>query len=153
MIFIQNCHFGLSLFRSMSKQMRSVTFTNDEDLRNWLTHFFNIQLEDFWRDKLVDKWEQVINKMMENILLINLLLYLLFFSINLISRNFLHNPKFYQMWNNLDLRYSIVKNEEKNGQERRSKIDSNNINKIYRSYKNKVRRKLRCWFYYYDDSK
>lgn len=59
------------LFRSVSNQMRGVTFTNDEDLKTWLDHFFQNQTENFWRkgiDKLVGRWEQVVNNCGEYII-------------------------------------------------------------------------------------
>lgn len=52
------------LFRSMSNQMRGVTFTDDEDLKNWLNNFFDTRTDEFWQtgiNKLVEKWEQVVN--------------------------------------------------------------------------------------------
>ena len=52
------------LFRSLSNQMRGVTFDTNEDLENWLNNFFESRPSDFWRDginKLVERWEQVVN--------------------------------------------------------------------------------------------
>ena len=52
------------LFRSLSNQMRGVTFYTNEDLENWLNNFFESRPDDFWRDgidKLVERWEQVVN--------------------------------------------------------------------------------------------
>ena len=52
------------LFRSLSNHMRSVTFDNEEDLKNWLNKFFDTRPGDFWRngiDKLVERWEEVVN--------------------------------------------------------------------------------------------
>jgi len=53
------------IFRSLSNQMRGVTFDNDEHLENWLNNFFESSSGDFWRngiDKLIKRWEQVVNK-------------------------------------------------------------------------------------------
>ena len=52
------------LFCSLSNHMRGVTFDNEEDLKNWLNKFFNTRPRDFWWngiDKLVERWEEVIN--------------------------------------------------------------------------------------------
>ena len=35
------------LFRSLSNQMSGITFTNDEDLKNWLTNYFESRPGDF----------------------------------------------------------------------------------------------------------
>lgn len=52
------------LYRSLSNEMRGVTFKNEEDLKNWLNKFFETRTGDFWRNginKLVERWEQVVN--------------------------------------------------------------------------------------------
>ena len=52
------------LFRSLSNHMRGVTFDNEEDLKNWVNNFFDTRPGDFWRkgiDKLVERWEEVVN--------------------------------------------------------------------------------------------
>lgn len=52
------------LFRSMSNQMRGITFANDEDLRKWLNNFFESRSDEFWRsgiDNLINRWEYVMN--------------------------------------------------------------------------------------------
>lgn len=52
------------LFRSMSNQMRGVTFDGEEDLKNWLNNFFDTRPGDFWRNginKLVERWAEVVN--------------------------------------------------------------------------------------------
>ena len=52
------------LFRSLSNHMRGVTFDNEEDLKNRRNKFFDIRPGDFWRngiDKLVERWEEVVN--------------------------------------------------------------------------------------------
>ncbi|KAK6732476.1 hypothetical protein RB195_016701 [Necator americanus] len=52
------------LFRSLSNQMRGVTFDNNEDLENWLNNFFESRPGGFWQNginKLVERWEQVVN--------------------------------------------------------------------------------------------
>ena len=52
------------LFRSLSNHMRGVTFGNEEDLKNWLNKFFDTRPGEFWRngiDKLVERWEEVVN--------------------------------------------------------------------------------------------
>ena len=44
--------------------MRGVIFDDDEDLKKWLTNYFESGTADFWCsgiDKLVDRWEQVVN--------------------------------------------------------------------------------------------
>lgn len=44
--------------------MRDVTFDNEEDLKTWLHNFFDTRASDFWRngiDKLVERWEAVVN--------------------------------------------------------------------------------------------
>ena len=45
------------LFRSLSNQMRGMTFDNEKAFKNWLVNFFNSRPGDFWRNginKLVD---------------------------------------------------------------------------------------------------
>ena len=52
------------LFHFLSNHMRGVTFNNEEDLKNWFNKLFNTRPENFWRngiDKLVERWEKVIN--------------------------------------------------------------------------------------------
>ena len=52
------------LFRSLSNQMRGLTFDNEEDLENWLTTYFESKSDDFWQNginKLVERWEEVVN--------------------------------------------------------------------------------------------
>ncbi|KAK6760575.1 hypothetical protein RB195_021874 [Necator americanus] len=52
------------LFRSLSNQMQGVTFDNNEDLENWLNNFFESRPGGFWQNginKLVERWEQVVN--------------------------------------------------------------------------------------------
>ena len=52
------------LFRSLLNHMRDVTFNNEEDLKNWLNKFFNTRSGDFWQngiDKLIERWEKVVN--------------------------------------------------------------------------------------------
>ena len=52
------------LFRMLSNEMRGVTFDNDKGLENWLNNFFESRSSDFWQNginKLVDRWEQVVN--------------------------------------------------------------------------------------------
>ena len=52
------------LFCSLSNHMRGVTFNHEEDLKNWLNKFFNTRPVDFWQnsiDKLVKRWEKVVN--------------------------------------------------------------------------------------------
>ena len=44
--------------------MRGITFNNKEDLKNWLNKFFNTRPGDFWQNsinKLVERWEEVVN--------------------------------------------------------------------------------------------
>ena len=52
------------LFRSLSNDLRGVSFNNDVELRAWLEEFFEIRPGDFYRrgiEKLVKRWEQVVN--------------------------------------------------------------------------------------------
>ena len=52
------------LFRTLSNEMRGVAFDNDKDLENWLNNFFESRSSDFWQNginKLVDRWEQLVN--------------------------------------------------------------------------------------------
>ena len=52
------------LFRFLLNHMRGIIFDNEEDLENWLNKFFDIRTGDFWRngiDKLVERWEEVVN--------------------------------------------------------------------------------------------
>ena len=51
------------IFRTLSNEMRSVTFDNDKDLENWLNNFKSGS-SNFWQNdinKLVDRWKQVVN--------------------------------------------------------------------------------------------
>ena len=51
------------LLRSLSNQMRGVTFKNDEDFKSWLDNYFASSKGDFWRngfDNLVKRWEEVL---------------------------------------------------------------------------------------------
>lgn len=46
------------LFRSMSNQIRGVTFSNDEDLKRWLINYFESRPDDFWQNginNLIDR--------------------------------------------------------------------------------------------------
>ena len=52
------------LFHSLSNQMRGVTFDGEEDFKNCLNNFFDTRPGDFWRNginKLVERWEEVVN--------------------------------------------------------------------------------------------
>ena len=52
------------LFHSLSNHMRGITFDNEEDFNNWLNKFFYTRPGDFWQngiDKLVERWEEVVN--------------------------------------------------------------------------------------------
>ena len=52
------------LFRSLSNHMSNEIFDNQGDLERWLNNFFESRPADFWRngiDKLVERWEQVVN--------------------------------------------------------------------------------------------
>ena len=52
------------LFCSLSNHLKGITFDNEEDLKNWLNKFFNIRPGDFWQNsinKLVERWEEVVN--------------------------------------------------------------------------------------------
>lgn len=51
------------LFRSLSNNLRGVTFDNVHDLEKWLNNFFDSRDAHFWKngiDKLVERWKQVI---------------------------------------------------------------------------------------------
>ena len=51
-------------FRTLSNEMRSVTFDIDKGLENWLNNFFESRSSDFWQNginKLVNRWEQIVN--------------------------------------------------------------------------------------------
>ena len=57
------------LFRSLLNHMRGVTFDNKEDLKNWVNKFFDTRPRDFWQnDKLVKRWEEVVNSNREYII-------------------------------------------------------------------------------------
>ena len=59
------------LFCSLLSHMRGVTFDNEEDLKNWLNKFFDTRLRDFsWNgiNKLVERWEEVVNSNREYII-------------------------------------------------------------------------------------
>ena len=52
------------LFRSISNSLRGVSFNDDMELRTWLDEFFESRPPDFYRqgiEKLVERWEEVIN--------------------------------------------------------------------------------------------
>jgi len=52
------------LFRSLSNQMSGITFDDEDDLKTWITDFFNTRSEDFWAkgiEKLIERWEKVVN--------------------------------------------------------------------------------------------
>jgi len=52
------------LFRSLSNNLRGVSFSNDMELRTWLDKFFESRPGDFYRrgiEKLVERWEEVVN--------------------------------------------------------------------------------------------
>ena len=51
------------LFLSMSNQIRDVTFTDDNDLKSWVSNFFGTRPNDFWQkgiNELVERWETVV---------------------------------------------------------------------------------------------
>ena len=59
------------LFFSLSNHMRGITFDNEEDFKNWLNKFFDTRPKDFWQngiDKLVERWEEVVNSNKEYII-------------------------------------------------------------------------------------
>ena len=59
------------LFRSLSNHMRNITFNNKEDVKNWFNKFFDTRPRDFWQngiDKLVERWEEVVNSNREYII-------------------------------------------------------------------------------------
>ena len=59
------------LFCYLSNHMKGITFDNQEDLKNWLNKFFDTRPGDFWRNsinKLVKRWEEVINSNREHII-------------------------------------------------------------------------------------
>ena len=59
------------LFRSLSNHMRDITFNNEEDLKNWLNKFFNTRPGELWWNsinKLVERWEEVVNSNREYII-------------------------------------------------------------------------------------
>lgn len=52
------------LFRSLSNEMRGVSFNNDVELKVWLEEFFESKPADFYHkgiQKIVQRWEQVVN--------------------------------------------------------------------------------------------
>ena len=52
------------LFRCLSNEMRGLSFENQDHLENWLNNFFETRPKDFWRNginKLVERWEEVVN--------------------------------------------------------------------------------------------
>ena len=52
------------LFCSLSNHMRGVTFDNEENLKNWLNKFLNTRPGNLWQngnEKLVERWEEVVN--------------------------------------------------------------------------------------------
>ncbi|UYV78600.1 hypothetical protein LAZ67_16002110 [Cordylochernes scorpioides] len=59
------------LFRFMSNHMRGTTFDDEEDLKTWLNNFFDTRLGNFWRkgiNKIVERWEEVVNNNEEYII-------------------------------------------------------------------------------------
>jgi hypothetical protein len=52
------------LFRSLSNNLRGVSFNNDAELQNWLDDFFTAKLADFFKrgiENLPKRWEAVVN--------------------------------------------------------------------------------------------
>jgi hypothetical protein len=52
------------LFRSLSNNLRGVSFNNDAELQNWLDDFFTAKLADFFNhgiENLPEGWEVVVN--------------------------------------------------------------------------------------------
>ena len=52
------------VFHSLLNHIWGITFDNEEDLKNWLNKFFDTRPRDFWQngiDKLVERWEEVVN--------------------------------------------------------------------------------------------
>jgi histone-lysine N-methyltransferase SETMAR len=50
------------LFRSLSNNLRGVSFNNDAELQNWLDDFFTAKPEDFFKrgiENLPERWEAV----------------------------------------------------------------------------------------------
>ncbi|UYV81703.1 hypothetical protein LAZ67_20002055 [Cordylochernes scorpioides] len=49
---------------SMSNHMRGTDFDDEGDLKTWLNNFFDTRPDDFWWNginKLVERWEEVVN--------------------------------------------------------------------------------------------
>ncbi|UYV77321.1 hypothetical protein LAZ67_15000497 [Cordylochernes scorpioides] len=80
---LRTLHQPIHLFRSMSNHMIGTTFDDEEDLKPWLNNFFDTRPDDFWRNginKLVERWEEVVNNNGEYIIdqlivIINVFLY------------------------------------------------------------------------------
>jgi hypothetical protein len=52
------------LFRSLSNNLRRVSFNNDAELQNWLDEFFTAKPADFFKgeiENLYERWEAVVN--------------------------------------------------------------------------------------------
>jgi hypothetical protein len=52
------------LFRSLSNNLRGVSFNNDAELQNWLDDFFTAKPADFFKRKienLPERWEAVVS--------------------------------------------------------------------------------------------
>ena len=59
------------LFRSLSNNLRGISFNNDAALQNWLDDFFTSKPPDFFRrgiEKLPERWESIINNAGEYII-------------------------------------------------------------------------------------
>jgi hypothetical protein len=59
------------LFRSLSNNLRGVSFNNYAELRNWLDDFFRAKPEDFFKrgiENLPERWEAVVNNGLEYII-------------------------------------------------------------------------------------
>jgi histone-lysine N-methyltransferase SETMAR len=52
------------LFRSLSNNLRGVSFNNDAELQNWLDDFFTAKPAGFfkrWMKNLSERWESVVD--------------------------------------------------------------------------------------------
>jgi hypothetical protein len=52
------------IFRSLSNNLRGVSFNNDAELQNWLDQFFTAKPTDFFKcviENLPERWETVVN--------------------------------------------------------------------------------------------
>jgi hypothetical protein len=52
------------LFRSLSNNLRGVSFNTDAELQNWLSEFFTAKPADFFKrgiENLPERWEAVVN--------------------------------------------------------------------------------------------